>query len=424
MIHEQSIAAIKASRFGEHFVRPLYESYSFARLPQTLRSLFGLGGAGVPTEGLPLLQEQYDAVIVLLADAFGWSFFERQASLPFLRRVVSDGAVCKLTSQFPSTTSAHVTTIHTGLPLIQSGVYEWYYYEPQLDAVIAPLLYSFAGDKERETLVSTGVAPEELFPNKTLYQDLAAGGVDSFVIQKLEYANSPYSRVVTDGAQTITYRTLPEALVTLCELATTRRTPSYYFLYFEGIDATCHTYGPNTSYTDAEIGLYFSALEQILHPRLSRTQARTLLLVIADHGQTAISPKTTMYLNQIVPHLTPLLRTDHTGNPLVPAGSSRDMFLYVHDDRLGEAEAMLRNALAGRAEVHRTANLLADGLFGLGHPAPQLLTRLGNLVILPYAGESVWWYEKGRFAQRFRGNHGGMLAEELETPLIMLEYGR
>ena len=37
--------------------------------------------------------------------------------------------------------------------------------------------------------------------------------------------------------------------------------------------------------------------------------------------------------------------------------------------------------------------------------------------MLPYAGESVFWYEAGRFEQRFRGAHGGLSPEEMETVL-------
>ena len=83
--------------------------------------------------------------MLLLVDGFGWRFLqEYEDRYPFLARFGRDGVVAKLTSQFPSTTSAHVTTLHTGLPVGTSGIYEWFQLEPSLDAVIAPLLFSFA----------------------------------------------------------------------------------------------------------------------------------------------------------------------------------------------------------------------------------------------------------------------------------------
>lgn len=48
----------------------------------------------------------------------------------------------------------------------------------------------------------------------------------------------------------------------------------------------------------------------------------------------------------------------------------------------------------------------------------RLLTGVGNLVIPPYARETVWWYEPERFVQSSYGHHGGLTPEEMETPLV------
>jgi len=156
MIDPESLAAVESARFSNQFMRPIYDSYGFAQIPQTIRyCLTDSDQKGVPFGERDDLYQKYDAVVLVFADAFGWRFFEHfHQRSPFLRRAVEQGLVSKLTSQFPSTTAAHVTTIHTGLPVGESGVYEWYYYEPLLDRVIAPLLFSFAGDTERfEALV-------------------------------------------------------------------------------------------------------------------------------------------------------------------------------------------------------------------------------------------------------------------------------
>ena len=94
-------------------------------------------------------------------------------------------------------------------------MYEWQYYEPRLDAVITPLLFSYAGTKERDTLKPTGIAPERIYPTTTTYQALAKSGIPSYIIQHGEYTPSTYSDVVFAGATALGYRTLPEALVNL-----------------------------------------------------------------------------------------------------------------------------------------------------------------------------------------------------------------
>ena len=43
---------------------------------------------------------------------------------------------------FPSTTTVHSTTIHSGLPLGEHGLYEWNVYEPQLNRLVTPLWFA------------------------------------------------------------------------------------------------------------------------------------------------------------------------------------------------------------------------------------------------------------------------------------------
>jgi predicted AlkP superfamily pyrophosphatase or phosphodiesterase len=425
MINAESLQAIEQARMNEHFVRPRYDGYGFARIPQTIRRcLVGDTAPGVDFGPRADLDQEYDAVILLLVDAFGWRFFEQYcAGAPFLRRFADDGLVCKLTSQFPSTTAAHVTTIHTGMPVGRSGVYEWFYYEPLLDALIAPLLYSFAGEGRRNTLARTQIGPTSLYPTRTLYQELRRHGVDSVVVQHQAYASSPYSKVVTDGAQVVPYRTLPEALVNLASLLERRRERTYYFLYVDSVDAIGHHYGPESPQIAAEIEVFLATVELVLHRQLARANGRALLLMTADHGQVAIDPATTIYLNREIPELTAYLRANRSGQILAPAGSARDMFLYVKSQYLDEARALLERKLAGRAEVYPVQDLVAQGFFGAEPPSHEFLGRVGDLVILPYAGESVWWYEKDVFEQRFYGSHGGLTPAEMETILLAYPYG-
>ena len=109
----------------------------------------------------------------------------------------------------------------------------------------------------------------------------------------------------------------------------------------------------------------------------------------------------------------------HRGEVLVPGGSARDVFLYVKDDLLDEALPFFSERLAGRAEVHPVQQLIAQGFFGPAPVSQALLDRVGNLVILPYEYQSVWWYEKGKFEQRFYGHHGGLTRQEMEIPFLL-----
>ncbi len=423
MLNQESVAAVEAARFGAHFVRPLYDTYGFARIPGTIeRLLTGVGAPPLPPAALAGLDARYTTVVLVLIDAFGWRFFEpRLDHDPFLRRFAEHGVVSRLTTMFPSTTSAHVTALHTGLDPAASGIFEWFYYEPTLGRVIAPLLFSYAGDKERETLAAAGVDPAPILPSDTLYRRLAAAGVRSTVLQHASYAQSSYTRVVCAGAEVLGYRTTAEALVTLTERLAAHPEPSYSLLYLDTVDALAHIHGPDSPHVAAEIDVVLTALERVLHPALQRLGRPALLLLSADHGQITIDPATALLANRLVPGLEAATPHGTDGRPLAPSGSSRDLFFYLREGHAEDSAAALATALAGHAELHRTADLIAAWFFG-PNPSPAFLSRVGSFVALPYPGSTVWWDDQ-RFPMRFKGSHGGLTPEEAHTQFAALHYG-
>src|SRR5205823_4661388 len=140
----------------------------------------------------------------------------------------------------------------------------------------------------------------------TVYFDLANHGVKSWVVQDHNYTHSPYTEVVTAGANIVPYRSLPEAVITLSELIARQKERSYYFLYYDKIDSVCHEHGPNSRQLDAEIRTVLWALEHFLVPALSNPKNKTLFLITADHAHVEIDPATTVYINESLPEILPL----------------------------------------------------------------------------------------------------------------------
>ena len=426
MLNTASRNAVNDATFSQRFVKPLYATYCFSNIPGTIEYLLTSEAARtLPLDVLGDLPRRYDKVVFFFVDAFGWRFFERYADrYPFLKTILNEGVVSTLTSQFPSTTAAHTTTINTGLDVGQSGVYEWNYYEPLVDDIITPLLFSYARDRERNTLKQSGVAAEAFYPAQTYYQALKAKGVISHIFMHQGYAHSTFSSVVCRSAQIVPFRSLSDALnlltdIVLAHKATGRdKSGLYYYLYFDRIDAFGHLHGPNSPQFEHEVDVFFQAMEQTFTRKLRGKVTNTLFLMTADHGMTEVNPQTTIYLNNAMPGIERFFQTTMKGEPRVPAGSARDMFLHVKDELLDELCASLRQMLAGKAEVYKTADLLAQHFFGDGEPSTAFLGRVGNLVILPYQGESVWWYEPGVFEMRFLGHHGGLTPEEMKIPLL------
>ena len=207
------------------FVKPYYDLGGFAGLPGAIQSIFAGG------QPYPQFATDYDNVILCFIDGFGWRHVEKFGAYPFLDRFTRRGSAQKLTSQFPSTTSPHVTCIHTGQNVGQSGIFEWNYYEPLLDAMIVPLLFSFSGTTERDQLKATGIDPARLYPKETIYQSLKSQGVASTLFQHREYTPSTYSNLVFKGATARGYKSLPETVLNLSMAVNQAREKNYFFLY-------------------------------------------------------------------------------------------------------------------------------------------------------------------------------------------------
>jgi hypothetical protein len=388
---------------------PQHGSRCFDMLPATVERLLGNGGAGGLDLGSPLLQRTYDHVVLIYLDAFGWSFLERHGEHALLRDAP---LVEKLTSQFPSTTTAHTTTIHSGLPVGEHGLYEWFVYEPRLDRLIAPLLFSFAGDRERESLNGSGLTPEDIFP-PSFYDGL---DVVCHVVHPAVIADSSASHRLLRGASVHGYGEPEEGIALLGrELASAER--GYGILYLPEVDFVMHHQGPD----DPDVAVLFdrilSAIDEAV--RGSAFPSGTLVLLTADHGMAAVSPERSVYVNAVWRELHRSLQKGADGKPLAPAGSCRDLFLHALPERVDDVVERLGELLAEVAEVQPVERLLADGVFGPSISA-ALRARLANVAVLPYAGEAVYWLEAGKFEQRFRGQHGGLTATEMEIPLVGL----
>ena len=392
------------------FLKPRYDSGGFAHLPQRIQNIFE--------------KKEYQTLLFFFIDGFGWRFYQEFKEHPFFVELAKQGDIEKIIAQFPSTTAAHVTTWHTGQPVGENGVFEWQYYEPKLDAIFAPLLFSYAGTIERDTAKSSGIPPSEFYPTKNIYSALSALGVDAHLFQHRDFCHSPYSDTVMDGAKRHAYKTLSEAMVNLRILLDESQTPLYIGFYFGDIDSIMHQYGPSSPQARAEIETTLDTLlNRFLLPLSQDPPEKTLFLLTADHGHMEVDPATTIYLNRepAFAGVERFLKSNQKGELLVPSGSPRDMFLYVKDELLDEAQIFLTSRLEGKADVLKTQDLIETGYFG-PTISESFLSRVGNLIILPYRYQSVWWYVKDKFEQIHYGHHGGLTPEEMEIPLISYTF--
>ena len=404
------------------WVAPDHGGACFAAVPGTIAQL--LTGESL-REPLPAsltagLGARCERVVLVYFDALGFDLAERHARHPLLARAADEGIFARITSQFPSTTTVHMPTIHSGIPVGEHSLYEWFVLEPSLDRLIAPLPFTYAGDGQPSLLGD--LDPADLYPATTIYEWLADRGASSVVAGAVGNATSPASSALLRGStQQLGWLDVEDGLTRLADALAALPAPAYGFAYLESIDTLMHKIGPGERQRSLIDGEVSHLLDLIEHALLDRLPAGTLLLLTSDHGMTPVSPLETVYVNvgEGAAELASHVRTgsDPDGHALAPAGSCRDLFLHAVPGHVDDLVAALSRRLGERAEVRRTAELLDGGLFG-PDPSDRLRERLADVVVLPVLGDAAYWYTPGRFRQALWGQHGGLTRQEMEIPLI------
>lgn len=329
-----------------------------------------------------------------MLDGFGLEFLGRNSAHP----LVAGLDITPLRSQFPSTTTAHVTTLHFGMPVEQHGLYEWNILEPSLGEIICPLRFNRAGS-EVEGSLSDRLDPAALAPGPSFYKRLE---VPSLVMQPQRIVGSAYTQVATQGADVHGFADLSEALPALGEMLRARTEIGYALVYWDAIDRAGHEHGPGSPEFAAASRV---ALDAIWAGR--ECLRGCSVLITADHGQVDVSPGRVDYLDVIWPQLPEMLSHSR------PAGSSRDVFLHVRHGFAEEVLTALAERLGERAEVRPAADLFPRA-------GPRLRARLGDVAVLPAPGRQAWLQSAAGNERWWGGHHGGLQPAETGTYLAQL----
>jgi len=285
-------------------VKPIYADYSFANIPNTIHYLLTGENLGplLPPDCFGGRYPHPNKIVLLFIDSFGWQFWqEYQSHFRTTRRVVEQGILTPISALFPSTTAASVSTLGLGVLPAEHALYEWNIYIPAYGEVIQSLPFRPLGKHPDDACLANGYDPRQMLAvHETVHQRLARHGVRSIQFAHRSYASSAFNKIIQAGAEVVRHSTLAEALVKLKETISEITGKAWLSLYWGGIDAIAHAYGPGTSYHAGEIASFWQTFDYIFR---DIDVADTLYLFTADHGHVYVDPRQTIYLNERVPAL-------------------------------------------------------------------------------------------------------------------------
>ncbi|HUF39158.1 MAG TPA: alkaline phosphatase family protein [Anaerolineales bacterium] len=398
-------------------IHPKYDGGSILNLPATIAGLFGApppGDAGplapMWLEPLQDLAHGADRVVMVLMDALALHRLRAwiaDGRAPLWARLAGEGFLAPLTSVVPSTTSTALPTIWSGLSPAEHGLvgYELWLKEY---GVVANMI-THAPFRVPGRLDQAGFKPEKALPGPTLGWQLAQEGVKTFAFQHYTIANSGMSRMFLKDVQVSAFGGAAELMANLRVLIEDApRERRFFWVYWSGVDSLSHTYGPDDERPAFDFFHFNDALEQFLIDRLApEARSRTLLLLVADHGQIH-TPKEPYYDLSSHPGLARRL-------PISPTGENRLVYFHVRPGQMEAVREYLDRTLKGRFAQLDPGHAVENGLFGPGDPHPRLRDRLGDLLAVSLGDAFLWW---GDGESPIFGRHGGMTAEEMLVPLL------
>jgi predicted AlkP superfamily pyrophosphatase or phosphodiesterase len=402
----------------DQLVKPIYQDCSFANIHPTIIYLLSKEQKGNLLAKDCFVGNKYPnpkKIILFLIDAFGfdsWQKYYKKFNL--LKKITNEGMLTPISAIFPSTTAASVSTLILGILPSQHALFEWNLYIEKYDDVIQTLPFSPLGDESIDGCLKLGYDPKYLLNrHKTIYQELKKAGVKSYCFDHRDYANSSYNKIISQGATFFSYSKLAEGLINLQNLIKDRDEKMFVNFYLGDIDSISHKYGPGSLQHEAQIAEFWLIFEYIFSD--FQKDKDILFLFTADHGQIGINPKNTFYLNLEIPQIVNFLKVNKKGKIIYPCGSPRDVFLHVKEEKVDELFHILQKRLQDKVKTLLIKDVLKMGLFGDPPFHKEFIKRLGQILLLPYKNNYVWWYEKDKLKSKHFGNHGGLTKEEMIT---------
>lgn len=380
---------------------PEYQDGSIVNLMGSL--VQGLGGEATgyaPLRGLPPEEiGEYRQVVLMVVDGLGCNFLarkRRRSSLEELTRT-------RLTSVFPSTTAAAVTTFLTGVAPQQHGLTGWHMYFRELGSVLAvlPGVPRYGG----APLKQAGVDVPRFFGHRSVFDRLP---VESHVVSPRRIAHSDFNLAHQGRAEIRPYDTQDDFFLGVAKLLRANRNRKFVYAYWSDLDRISHEAGAFSAETD----WHFTSWEEGFRRFLKYVEdTGSLILVTADHGFIDTDPSRSIDLDDH-PDLADCLAL-----PL--CGERRVAYCYVKPERTERFESYVRAELDAAVELRRSSELIEQGWFGKGTPHPRLADRIGHYTLVMKENYVIkdWLPDERRYEHI--GVHGGISEEEMWVPLIV-----
>ncbi len=423
-----SLARFLSLRYTERVMIQFPDyTHSLVNLVSSAAGYFGIPCAHPPLAELEEILKcgRYRNIVLFLFDGLGCSVLEEHSDASaFLRKHF----VCPISSVFPPTTTAAVTSVETGLTPIEHGRLGWTVYFPQIDKNVNLFTNTLKDSKEQAETYHVG---NRFIPTETLEQKAALKYTPPQDNPADKTQKDPRFYTVSKFGTTKIHssKQMFDEVYRLCNESGKK----YIYGYNEKPDSIMHISG--TYSLPAKLSVkHINRSVQRFCRRLKQSPAGrdTLVLVTADHGHipirnielTSFPRLEAMFIRRpsIEPRAVNFFVKPECLNdfPNVFAECFKTVFpasLLPKDKngRLSECAGQCFPADDADFILFSKKEILETKLFGSGTEHPSVHDSLGDY--LAAACSDITLVDSPK-SNHFKSHHAGLTADEMLVPLI------
>ena len=343
-----------------------------------------------------ILENKYKNIVLIILDGLGEHILTNVSPKGYFSKNKTD---C-LTSVYPSTTTAALTTYYSGKPPYETGWIAWSQYFKEYGRTIDMLSHkeSYLGEDLSKARINVFDA---LVKYQTVFEQIeeANSNVKAYEIMP-KYSDRRAKRSIT--ADNI------DEIVDNIEMLCNNSGEKFIMAYADNPDGLLHKYGTKAE----EVKKYIEYTEKKIEELAKKVSEDTIIIISADHGHKDIEK---VYSILDYPEIMECL--------YMPVSlESRVVSFFVKENMKKEFEEKFNKIFKKEFLLMSKEEFLDRHLLGFGEKHPKIEEFLGNYIALSISSSIIKiesYLGEGKPIKK--STHCGLSKEEMEVPLIILK---
>jgi len=350
-----------------------------------------------------------DKILFIYLDGLGYDVFKESVKDIFSVYPI------EITSIYPATTAAIVTSFATSRYPGIHGVLEWNLYLPEINMLIEVLPMKPYRTRCNDTLCDSGFKPSNIIKGRRVFRSISREGINIKAYLRGYISHSCYTRYILDNVEINPYINITDLSIILKNDLSKDSGRSLYYVYIEGMDSIAHLhgYGREEYITDIKYTL------KILFESFSRLDKNilknTLIVLTSDHGLTNIPRENIIFLDKVYSKIKKYIKKDVNDIYLV-SGSPRNVYLHIYYEYIDKVYKILES-ISDKTIIIQKEELINSSL--MKNIKRNIIDRIGDIILFPAPNNGIWIHHYPGETVKTIGFHGGISIDEMKIPLII-----